>query len=83
MNFKNYKVRNINSKLVLININTSNDVMVFDGIAKIVLSKLIEGVKIEDIINNICIKYNQSYADIERDVYGFIEELKHLGVMYE
>ncbi len=83
MNFKNYKVRNINSKLVLININTSNDVMVFDGISKIILSKLIENMKIDDIINYICIKYNQSYKDVERDVHSFIEELKHLGIMYE
>ena len=83
MNFKNYKVRNINSKLVLININTSNDVMVFDGISKIILSKLIENMKIEDIINYICLKYNQSYKGVERDVHSFIEELKHLGIMYE
>ena len=83
MKFKNYKVRNINSKLVLININTSNDVLVFDGIAAIVLSKLIEDVKIEDIINDICIKYHQSYADVEKDVCSFIEELKNLGIKYE
>lgn len=83
MKLEEYKIRIINSKLVLINIYSSSDVMVFEGISKIIISKLINCETIDKIIEEISLKYKKNYKDVERDVYSFVEELKYLGIYNE
>ncbi len=83
MKIDDYKVRVINSKLVLINIYSANDVMVFEGVSKIIVSKLIDCELIEKIIETISTKYKRNFEDVERDVYSFIKELRYLGIYDE
>ena len=76
----NYKIRIINNKLILINIYASSEIMVFEGVAKDIISKIMNNEKIEKIIEDISVDYNQINTEVEKDVYSFINELKQLGI---
>ena len=77
----NYKIRIINNKLILINIYASSEIMVFEGVAKDIISKIMNNEKIEKIIEDISVDYNQINTEVEKDVYSFINELKQLGII--
>ncbi len=79
----NYKIRTINNKLLLINIYASSEIMVFDGIAKEIIYRLMNKEKINEIIEDISSCYNQDKLTVKDDIYGFINELKELGIYDE
>ena len=80
MKTNNYIIRNINSKLIFINPYLDNDVMVFDGVSKEIINRLLNSESISEITNAISSMYNLEYNEVERDVLDFIENLKETGI---
>lgn len=74
-------IREINREMILVNKYENNEIYKFNSTSKFIISLIMNNKNKNEIIDELCDKYNIEKERATKDTINFIEEIKALGIL--